>query len=135
MRSENQIAIPNNKGIQELHDKSLEWLSQTEFWKTELSFFNHLLRKKKLVSESEYCDRIVENLQKGWFSLESDLTEVVSSIKNYENYLSDLDKSKLEDVDDSWEDDHWKCKALVRNFSYEFSSYKKVLFEFAEKCW
>lgn len=135
MQSQDQISAPSKKSILELHNKSLEWISQAEFWKTELSFFNHLLRKKELVTVSEYSDRVVGNLQKGWFSLETYLAEVTVAVKDYENYLSDLDKSKLEDADESWEDEHRKCKSLIKYFSFEFRSYKKVLFEFAERHW
>jgi hypothetical protein len=119
--------------LNELHADTIEWLSDLEFCKTELSFLFKLLDKYFLrVRGDEKLNElfILESRVKS-FRTEI-LKDLFEEINNHEKHLASLDENMFTNDEQSIRDEHEKYTLSIKAFMGSVKKVKKYLFDFVE---
>ena len=117
-------------GLDVLHFESQEWLETIAFWKDEVRFFKDLLSKKKAKNEKqEEYSKILMDLDKIHKDLFEDLQD---SIMEHERLLSRIEDGEKGLSDGIFREAHRKIKDRMTTFTYDFCSFKKIIFNYAK---
>jgi hypothetical protein len=117
-------------GLDVLHFESREWLDTIYFWKDEVRFFEHLLKRQESLSDSEQnTSEMLKSLDK----IHADLFEAMEEdILEHEKLLSRLEKGERGLSDGDYREKHRILTARMDTFSDDFKNFKKVVFEFVK---
>jgi hypothetical protein len=119
--------------LETLHQESMEWLNTIDFWKDEITFFNHLLNGKtslfpKLLSSID--GKAIENYL---HNVSSDtLADIRLNVQAHEGYLAKLlsdDKLSQE----AYRSKHKNVLQKMKAFEKELKEIKLKVFEIAKK--
>ena len=110
--------VTNNYTLQpallEKHSRTLSWLSVTMHWKSELAFFQKVLRELKPSVTSREVMAEIENLENQilYFSIE-EIEELRKKLRNHESRLAKMLEAKSE-----WDTQYYKeHEALMESSS------------------
>jgi hypothetical protein len=117
-------------GLDVLHFESREWLETIAFWKDEVKFFDHLLRKKE-VSENKNLEyeKMLMNLDEIHIDLFQDLE---NSIVEHEQLLSRIELGEKGLSDNDYREKHSVILSRINTFTKSFKSFKRIVFEYAK---
>jgi len=117
-------------GLDVLHFESREWIKTIDFWKDEVRFFDHLLKKKVSTDKNKHeYSSMLENLDKIHSDLFKDLED---SIIQHEKLLSRIEKSEKGLSDADYRDQHHRIQTKMKTFTNEFKTFKKIVFEYVK---
>jgi hypothetical protein len=117
-------------GLDVLHFESREWMETIDFWKDEIKFFDHLLKKKISPDKNKQEYRkMLENLDK----IHKDLFEnLEDSIIEHEKILSRIENGEKGLSDGAYRDQHHRLQTKLQTFTNDFKTFKKIVFEYAK---
>ena len=117
-------------GLDILHFESREWVETINFWKDEIKFFDHLLKKKGSSDESkkEYTEMLT-NLDRIHHNLLNDFED---DIRAHEKLLSRLQQGAKGLSDGEYREKHQRLLKKMESFERDFKQFKKVVFNFAK---
>ncbi|MCX6290982.1 MAG: hypothetical protein NT126_04395 [Bacteroidetes bacterium] len=120
--------------IQQLHDDANVWLSELEFYKTELSFLSKIFEKYFLRIKGNYklIDLITLELRVKSFRSKK-LADLYKDILDHENHLSDLEADLPVQDEQATREEHKKHEEDFREFTGEVKNLKREVFSFVEK--
>ncbi len=112
-----------------LHSESKEWLSEVEFFKSELRFFMKLLKSKVFTLKKEHQrQHIFENMDRLSSSV---VREVEKEIKAHEKQLSELMGGKRSD-DERYRQVHKSLLEKIKQLDNDIRTLKMLVFDFVE---
>ncbi len=119
--------------IRELHKESQEWLSELEFARDELNFFQNLLEKNVLNVHDNDKMKQVEHLQNRLIYYRDELVDqYIHEAKESEQYLAELLQSEKED-EQSYRKTHRELRDKIKGFTEQLRDLKRELFNFVEQ--
>lgn len=129
-KNEYQLQI----GLNTLHAETIEWLSEIEFGKTELSFLNKLLDKYFLRIEDTARLSALFDLDKRLkgFKL-NDLKLLHKVMVMHENRLDALDENMFSQDEQMVRDEHATIKLKAEVFTDNIKKIKREIFDFVER--
>ena len=118
--------------LEDLHQESRTWLSEIEFWRTELLFFQKIMKKRamKLVAVEE---------RNGIFSdpnyliQKRILDQFEQDIREHEKNLKNMIQEKVPFNEQFYRDVHKNFLAQFKAFDLDFKQYRMDLYSWAEK--
>lgn len=116
-------------GLEVLHEQSYEWLSEVDFIKEEISFFNTLLKKKDV---TDFPTEQLAALSKKLTSFNSDLTVLHNKIIEHERWLADMIKTNTLGRQESYRKVHREVMEDVKKRYADFVQLKKDIFSFVK---
>ncbi len=119
---------------EEMHEASLQWMSELKFVRDEQRFLNDLvasytpqLADQKVFKESQ---EIIGAISKS----EKEVIEFMKRVKSHENLLeimvNDVDELKMEKA---YIETHWELSSEIKKFSNEYRELKTALFNLVAK--
>lgn len=116
-----------------MHEETMEWLSELEFCNTELEFLNMLLNKASLnrVSIKKLNDLDVLDKKVKLFRRKT-IREINDSVTEHENHLSSLDENAFAQDAHLIKQEHTKMNMSVKAFMGTVRKVKKEIFDFVE---
>jgi lipase chaperone LimK len=119
---------------EQLHQEAVEWLSDLEFYATELNFFSHLLTTTRLVAESPAVEDQLTRLEKKVDRFrEKRLSPLRQSLVAFEKHLSDLDLETFHARQEPIQTEHRELNRSLREFWTDLKQLKSDLFRFVEE--
>lgn len=117
-------------GLNVLHFESREWIDTLNFWKDEIKFFDHLLKKKVSAdsSKQEYAT-LLKNLDKIHYALFNDFE---ADIVAHEKMLSKLEKGEKGLSDSEYREKHRRLMGRMDTFKSDFNQFKKIVFDYVK---
>ncbi len=117
-------------GLDVLHFESREWLDTIAFWKDEVKFFDHLLKKKETSKNNnpEY-ENALKNLDHIYANLFEDLED---SIVEHEKLLSRIEHGEKGLSDDNYRQKHRHILLRINTFKTDFKTFKRIVFDYAK---
>lgn len=120
--------------LDDLHRESRAWLSEIEFWRLELAFYQQMLQKVTVklpgAEERKRLDHFQHQLP--YFQDEL-LDQYEHDIREHETLLRNMIQEKAPFDEQLYRERHKKYQAQLEAFSVEFKGYRKDLYAFAEK--
>lgn len=116
-----------------LHQESLEWIEDIEFWEDEIIFFTALIvgNTKKIPSIIKTKDgKIIKNFLINQ-SIDA-LEDLKMEIRAHEHFLTKMLNSKKQD-EQEYRSKHKKLTKKIQDFENNFKQMKKSVFEVAKK--
>lgn len=118
---------------QHLHNEALEWLSDLEFYKTEISFLTKLLDIAFLrVTSDENLNQLKALERKVRSFREKTLDDLHLLITKHENHLSKLDEDVFKKKKYEIDEEHRNHYKDVVDFAEEIKELKKEIFTLVE---
>lgn len=118
-------------GLDVLHFESREWLDTIAFWKDEVKFFDHLLKRKETSNKNnnpEYKKMLI-NLEK----IYTDLFEgFEDNIIEHEQLLSRIELAEKGLSDNDYREKHRKISSKITSFKVDFKIFKSIVFEYVK---
>ncbi|MGV3638884.1 MAG: hypothetical protein ACO1NZ_00115 [Adhaeribacter sp.] len=120
--------------VDDLHRQSRTWLSEIEFWRLELAFYQQLLEKinRNLpgAEEKKRQDHFQHLLP--YFQDEL-LDQYEHDIREHETLLRNMIQEKAPFDEQLYREKHKKYEAQLEAFGVDFKGYRKDLYAFAQK--
>ena len=120
--------------VEDLHRESRTWLSEIDFWRLELAFYQQMLEKITVklpgAEEKIRLDHFQHLLP--YFQDEL-LDQYEHDIREHETLLRNMVQEKAPFDEQLYREKHKKYEAQVDAFGADFKSYRKDLYAFAEK--
>jgi hypothetical protein len=132
------IPVPKNDFLLQehpvnMHEETMEWLSELEFCKTELAFLSKLLNKAlfntgsiRKISELDMLDKKIKVFK------EKTLKEIHDSVIRHELHLASLDENAFAQAY-LIKQEHNKKSMSVKAFMSSVKRVKKEIFDFVER--
>lgn len=118
----------------DLHEDAMEWLSDLEFCKTELSFLNKLLDKSFLrVKGAQKLSELLAFEKKIRLFRSNSIKNIHDRVVHHEQRLEELDENMFAQDEQEIREDHKKINADVMTFMGNVKKIKKEIFDFVEK--
>ncbi len=115
-----------------LHKQTIEWISDVQFWREELKFFYHVLRKSEL--RMSYPMQQVAEMEKELVSISSkDLNELETSLQMHERKLKLILESVSSMNELQYRQDHKNILFTVQSFVEKVRMFKKSVFDLVKK--
>lgn len=116
--------------LEVLHEESLEWLEEIEFWKDETAFFYTLMITK---SEEQPPSKSLLGIQNHIIYLSAEkIDDLKLAIQRHERYLAGMLKSKRQD-EGAYRAQHKAIAKKVHDFEMEMREMKKKVFAVVKK--
>lgn len=113
-----------------LHEESLEWLEEIEFWKDETAFFYTLMIKK---SDKQPPTKSLLGIQNHIIYLSAEkIDDLKLEIQTHEKFLAGILKSKRQD-EEAYRIKHKAIAKKIRDFENEMKEMKKKVFALVKK--
>ncbi|MGZ3862128.1 MAG: hypothetical protein ACXVPN_11430 [Bacteroidia bacterium] len=117
-----------------LHDESLEWLNEIQFWRDEIAFFYALMLKKagkdSLFARKDEIGRIQEDL----LSLSGkEFSDLETAINEHEKYLAALWEGDSSSNDRSFREKHKAILIKMQTFKSSLRKLKDEIFLLVKK--
>lgn len=133
MEKGSESTLFSSKGLTQLHQESVQWLSTIEFWKTEFQFFRKLISKNFLrvtlvdkLQELEKFDKKLKHINS------HELEPLDVELKKHEHYLNKLESGDS-DVDDvTYRRTHTEAAQKMLAFENSMKKFKLELFQCIE---
>ena len=117
-----------------LHEESQEWLNDISFWRDEIAFFYTLMIKKVDKDYGAENKNELAHIQDEILSLSGkEFSNMETSIKQHENYLSSLLENNLLKDERGFRDSHRAISSQVHAFEIRIRKLKKHIFALVEK--
>lgn len=115
-----------------LHRQTMEWLSDVEFWREELVFFYHLLRKQEL--QLYFPMQQVAVLEKELVKISSEeIKELEATLRKHEEKLRAILEAASKSNELDYRHDHKTILFAMKNFEETMRSFKKSVFALVRK--
>lgn len=115
--------------LESLHDESVSWLKELDFWGDEMSFFYKLLQNKK-VSGSFPSSEMAE-IEKELIRLNGDmLDKVKAGVSSHERMLASVVRSTSLSDEQSYREKHKQLLDEMNMLQAEIRKFKKAVFAF-----
>jgi hypothetical protein len=119
--------------MEDLHQESKTWLSEIEFWRIELSFYQQLLEKvaRHTLGEDK---KAIDHFQSLIFYFKGELLDQYEhDIREHERYLDAMVEEKAPFDEAFYREKHKKYESQINSFGIDFKQYRKELYAFAGK--
>ena len=115
-----------------LHEESLEWIEEIEFWKNEVAFFLKLLKQKSKQNPSDLKTPEAKGIEKHLIHVSVEkLEELKIEAQSHEQFLVKImDNPKLDEH--IYRLRHKTLSEIFKNFETEFKEMKKEIFQLVE---
>lgn len=115
-----------------LHEESLEWLEEIEFWKDETAFFYALIIKRTKDS-AVWTTKQAKEVERHLVYVSAErLDDLRLEVKNHEKFLNRiLNNSQLSE--EYYRIRHKEITEKMQNFEWEYRSMKKKIFTLTKK--
>lgn len=121
------------KSLSDLHAESSNWISETRFWDTELSFFQKLLNKSAQWEADKYDEQIAAGLNGKLIRFKQEaIDSFQAELKRHEQYLGELLGNKSAHNDHSYRESHLVLAERIATLRNKFKLFKKELFSFIQ---
>ena len=115
-----------------MHKQSLEWLSHTEYWKKELSFFQKLIDKFSPAFKTVDQKKRIDHFQNIIIYYNGEVVdELRKKIRVHEGHLASMLQT-LNEADTEYFKEHGGLMEELISFQVSFNEMKHELFEFIE---
>ena len=116
-----------------LHEQSLEWLQEIEFWKDEAAFFYALILRKSKEATPLLKTKQAKDVEKHLIYVSSEkLDDLKMEVESHEKFLARImENVKLDER--LYRTRHKGISKQFQNFEVEFREMKKKIFQFVEK--
>lgn len=120
--------------VEDLHRESRTWLSEIEFWRLELAFYQQLLEKVHTKGQGEEEKKQLDHFQGQLpYFQEELLDQYEHDIREHETLLRNMLQEKAPFDEQLYRGRHKKYEEQLKAFSHQFKDYRKDLYAFAEK--
>lgn len=117
-------------GLNVLHFESQEWLHTIAFWKDEIKFFDHLLKKVPIGEDGENdLKKILQELDE---IHRQNFNYMENDIVAHEKFLSRLVKGEKGLSDAQYREKHRELFERMDTFKTEFFKFKNLIFKCAK---
>lgn len=117
----------------EKHHKTLEWLSASALWKSELSFFQKVLDDRAGIIEGVDGKKQLDHFQYLIIYYNGEVIEDIrKKLRNHENRLARMLESKSE-LDTQYYKEHADVMDEAQTFSVRFEEFKREVLSWAGK--
>ncbi len=116
-----------------MHRETTEWLSATELWKRELSFFQKLLDQHAPKMANVEFKKQIDHYQHLITYYQGELVDLLrKKLKDHEKKLAIM-LQELNESDTSYFNEHAGIMDEVTSFARVFTEFKQGFFEFIER--
>jgi hypothetical protein len=120
--------------LEDLHQESRTWLSEIEFWKIELSFYQKLLEKVAVKLTNVEEKKKTDHFQNLIIYFQGELLDQYEhDIREHEKYLNNMVQEKIPLNEQLYREVHKNFEHQIKSFGFDLKQFKKDLFAFAEK--
>jgi len=120
--------------MENLHQESNAWLTEIEFWKAELAFYQKLLEKISVKLTSVEDKKKIDHFQNLIIYFGGELLDQYEhDIREHEKYLGQMVQDKVPVNEQLYREIHKKYQAQITAFDLDFKAYRQELFSYAEK--
>ena len=120
--------------LENLHQESRTWLSEIEFWKIELSFYQKLLEKVAVKLTNVEEKKKTDHFQNLIIYFQGELLDQYQhDIREHEKYLNNMIQEKIPLNEQLYREVHKNFEHQIKSFGSDLKQFKKDLFSFAEK--
>ena len=120
--------------LEDLHQESRTWLSEIEFWKIELSFYQKLLEKVAVKLTNVEEKKKTDHFQNLIIYFQGELLDQYQhDIREHEKYLNNMVQEKIPLNEQLYREVHKNFEHHIKSFGSDLKQFKKDLFAFAEK--
>ena len=126
--------LPESEAPVQHHREVTDWLSEMEFFKTELDFFSHLLDNAWLRVVRAQTTVELESLEKKMMGFTGkELPALHEALVMHEKLLAAKDLETIEKSNDQLAKDHAQLGKAMGDFTSLLKELKKELFDLVEK--
>ena len=120
--------------LEDLHKESRTWVSEVEFWRIELSFYQKLLEKVAVYLTSVEDKKKIDHFQNLITYYQGELLDQYEhDIREHEKLLYEMIQEKAPMNEQIYREVHKKYENQIKSFDLDFKHYRKELYAFAEK--
>ena len=120
--------------LEDLHKESRTWLSEIDFWKIELSFYQKLLQKVSLKLNTTEEKQKIDHFQNLIIYYQGELLDQYKhDIREHEKYLDNMIREKAPFNEQLYREPHKNFEDKIKAFDLQFKQFRKDLYAFAEK--
>ncbi|MCX2738996.1 hypothetical protein [Pontibacter anaerobius] len=120
--------------LEQLHSESTTWLSQIDFWRVELGFFQRLLERVAARMPTEEDKKRIDHFQNLIFYFKGELLdELRHNVREHEQYLGYQLDQRAPFNEQIYRQVHKKYEAKMDAFERDYRDYKRDLYRFAGK--
>ena len=121
-------------GMEDLHQQSNTWLSEIEFWRLELSFYQKLLDKVTVRIPAGEDKKAIDHFQNLLLYYQGELLDRYEhDTRAHEKLLGSMVEEKAPFNEQLYREDHKRHESQLQTFATGFKQYRKELYAFAEK--
>ena len=116
-----------------LHEESMEWLNEVEFWKDESAFFYTLIMQKIKKSSRALKTKDGISIENHLIYISSEkLDDLKSEVQKHERFLAKILNDVTQD-EQSYRLKHKRIATKMYDFEKEFKDMKRKIFQVVEK--
>lgn len=116
--------------IEVLHEESLEWLEEIEFWKDEITFFFRLMLTK---NNQRPKTKMAQDIESQLIYLSSEkLDDLRLSVQSHERFLSEMMKTAKWLDEKVYRSKHRNLSKKFQAFEIEIKNLKTKIFQLVE---
>ena len=116
----------------EKHTETIDWLSSSILWKSELQNFQVILEERSLLPASKTSNVDADHFHLMILHYLREIEKLRSKLRNHETRLGKLLESKDVPADNGTEE-HASLMSLLESFSKTYKQFRKEFFQFTLK--
>ena len=122
------------RSIEDLHYGTAQWLSELNFRKDELRFFQSLMEKHVAEADNHDKQAELEHLQNKLTYYNGEVVDqFLHDLRLHEKELSAMLSGNIASNDHEYRQKHQRIADNLHSFDKEYKQYKKELYSFIEK--